>query len=1671
MTVVKLVRDLHTTNVDQLHAYLGQHEYHYASQAPSSTPLSITYPANDFQSSVNYNVFNPSSSIPQVKYAPAVHQQSDFFQHDTRLVVLVFQKGDDPIDAINHMMSFLIAVVTSQYPPTNNQLRTSSNPRQQATINNGSVTIQPIQGRQNSMTAGMSRQYTSGTSGTSGRQRVIMYYNCKGEGHMLKQCTKPKRKKDEAWLKDKYVITNNAAYQADNLDAYDSDCDEINSAKIALMANMSHYGSDNLAEEHNQDNVSNNNLSSPAQQDDLILSVIEQLKTQVVNCNKINQDNKNVNEFLTAELEGYKDQVRILKEQNNVDKASESCAQYLEIDNLEHIVSEHLKEKESLKQKVPKELPKVSMVNSSLKKLKFHLASFDVVVKERTTATAITEGTWGFKHTKACFRDEIIPFVKALKDLFNSFDQFLIDELTEVQNVFNQIEQAVEQHCVKKNKFQDKMNDVLKENERLLEQAISVDTVNIIVHANVNYACKIVNECERCVTIETKLQRCFIKRKCYDTLFKQYTTLEKHFISLESQEKDTVIMKLKERIKSLSGNMKEAKIKRELEEIETINIELNHRVTKLVAENKNLKQTYKKLYDSIKSSHVRSKEQCDNLIKQVNIKSAENSDLNASLQENFLVITALKETLSKLKGKIIVNEAVTLHPIDIELLKIDVASLAPKLRNNRTAHNDYLRHTQEETATLREIVENERLLNPLNTSLDYAFKFENDHVAKIMGYGDYKIRNLTISRVKKEKESLDNKLTGFKNASKDLDNLLGSQRSDKNKEGLGYSDVLPPPAQIYSPHKKDLSWTRLLEFVDDTVTDYSRPTPSIDASKCNKSELQSSNFFVFEYGESSGSIMSKPIIKFMKEADCPRVIKINNTENARKSTVKYAEMYRKISKGPKVRGNQQNWNNLKSQQLGKDFLRENKSCFKCGYFDHLASNCGAWVEKGKSWPKDNYAHKSMTPRAVLLKPGTTPIVDSGCTRYMTGNISYLSEYEPYDGEYVSFGHGGGKITSKGIIKTGKLEFENVYFVKELKYNLFSMSQIYENKNSVLFTDSECIVLGKDFMLNDDTNVLLRTPRQHNMYSIDLNNIVPHKNLTCLVAKSSVDEKMNEFCTKKGIRREFSNARTSQQNRVAKRRNRTLLKASKTMLDDAKLPVTFWAEVVNTACYVQNRVLVNKSQNKTPYELFNCRIPVIGFLRPFGCHVMILNTLDHLGKFDAKGDEGYFVGYSLSSKAFRVFNKRTKKVEENLYVYFLENKLIEKGVGPNWLFDSDTLTNSMNYVPVVVAGTSSTNISGTKDVASQAVKTDVSSLRYIALPNCGISNPTATSKVPSADQMEPAISFTVEYDILTNVWILVDCPKRVRPIGTKWVLKNKKDESGFVIRNKAMLVAQGYTQEEGIDYEEVFAPVARIDANRLFLAYASFMGFVPSGFQDPEFPDRVYKVEKAMYGLHQAPRAWYGTLSKYLLDNGFQRGTIDQTLFIRKHKGEFLLVQVKKDVFFLSQDKYVGDILKKFRYSDVRSANTPMDKENPWGKDGPGKDVELHLYRSMIESLMYLTASRPYIMFAVCACARHQVTPKECHLYAVERIFRFLKGHPKLGLWYPKESPFNLVAYSDSDYGGATQDKKSTTGGCQFLGRRLISWQCKKQTIVATSITEAEYVAAASGCGQVLWTQN
>ncbi|KAI3795101.1 hypothetical protein L1987_37746 [Smallanthus sonchifolius] len=352
----------------------------------------------------------------------------------------------------------------------------------------------------------------------------------------------------------------------------------------------------------------------------------------------------------------------------------------------------------------------------------------------------------------------------------------------------------------------------------------------------------------------------------------------------------------------------------------------------------------------------------------------------------------------------------------------------------------------------------------------------------------------------------------------------------------------------------------------------------------------------------------------------------------------------------------------------------------------------------------------------------------------------------------------------------------------------------------------------------------------------------------------------------------------------------------------------------------------------------------------------------------------------------------------------------------------------------------------------------------------------------------------------HVWDLVDLPKGFQPIGTRWVFKCKTDDRHVVVKNKARLVVQGFYQQEGLDYNEVYAPVARIEAIRLFLAYATYVGFKvyqldvksaflygkvheevyvtqPPGFEDPHNINKVYKLDKALYGLYQAPRAWYETLSKHLLSNGFDRGQIDSTLFIRKAGGDILLVQVyvddiifgstnegmcrefekvmkskfemsnmgelsfflglqvsqRENGIYLHQTKYVQDILSKYKMSDSTTYGTPIPVNHGLHPDRDGKDVDSRLDCGIIGSLMYLTASRPDIMFAVCLCSRFQSQPKESHMIAVKRIFRYLKGKPRLGLW-------------------------------------LVSWQCKKQSTVSVSTCEAEYIAAASGCSQILWIQ-
>ena len=367
----------------------------------------------------------------------------------------------------------------------------------------------------------------------------------------------------------------------------------------------------------------------------------------------------------------------------------------------------------------------------------------------------------------------------------------------------------------------------------------------------------------------------------------------------------------------------------------------------------------------------------------------------------------------------------------------------------------------------------------------------------------------------------------------------------------------------------------------------------------------------------------------------------------------------------------------------------------------------------------------------------------------------------------------------------------------------------------------------------------------------------------------------------------------------------------------------------------------------------------------------------------------------------------------------------------------------------------------------------------------------------------------------KVWSLVDRPdpKKHNIIGTKWIFRNKQDEDGLVVRNKARLVAQGYTQIEGIDFGETYAPVARLESIRVMLAFANHNDILlyqmdvksaflngeieeevyvkqPPGFEDPKNPDMVYKLHKALYGLKQAPRAWYDTLKDFLLKKGFKPGTTDPTLFTRSYNGELFVCQIyvddiifgctnpdiseefakmmskkyemsmmgelkfflglqirqQKNGTFISQEKYLKDCLKKFDLIKCKTVKTPMPTSGFLDADEKGKPFDQKKYRSMIGSLLYLCASRPDIMLAVCICARFQANPKESHHVAVKRILRYLAHTPSLGLWYPKGTQFDLVGYSDSDWAGDRVDRKSTSGTCHFLGRSLVCWARRNRTV-------------------------
>ncbi|KAI3770718.1 hypothetical protein L6452_01860 [Arctium lappa] len=982
-----------------------------------------------------------------------------------------------------------------------------------------------------------------------------------------------------------------------------------------------------------------------------------------------------------------------------------------------------------------------------------------------------------------------------------------------------------------------------------------------------------------------------------------------------------------------------------------------------------------------------------------------------------------------------------------------------------------------------------------------------------------------------------------------MDSLLKAQIHNKMKPGIGYNNTPPPYNNNYiSPtsdlletkEKKDLSEKAFkIDPLDEVVVkDLTEKEASENRDNAVSKEIPLENNIITNEGCGKIWVKSKEIDKTKGK---------DNKVHYKQTTV--------VNPGP---CKQCACNKAKSLNSGikrvttaNSVSTANKvSTAKHASTAHAVSTSKTSTASGKCVSKPiivtkyskNEESKFKNLGNQQLKGKSIWHVDSGCSRHMTGNMSCLQDFKHINGGHVAFGDNltGGKISGKG------------------------------------------------FKVVDEGMILLRTPRKDNVYCLDMDNVDSDSSLNCLVSKASVDESslwhrrmchmnfktMNKlvknnlvrgkksYCLvivddysrftwvyflrtkdETSIEKQYSAPRTPQQNGVAERRNRTLIEAARSLLADSKLPITFWAEAVNTASYVQNRVLVVSLIAKQMMDfLLVTHLRIIeesdnvkcneNTPNPIGSGPQWLFDIDSLTNSFGFSSDDYASSGSGGSGTTQVQESISQSVIFPIpTVDPVEDCEKEPSTGPSQIELNDSNLEvelneepshhsriQKNHPPQLVIG----DISSPMMTRNKSRLQEMQDQQHTVL-SCFLSQlepKKAHDAMKESSWIEVMQEELLQFK-LQDVWDLVDLPKGQRAIGTKWVFRNKRDERGIVIRNKARLVAQGYTQEEGIDYEEVFAPVARIEAIRLFLAYASYMKFKvyqmdvksaflygsieeevyvcqPPGFENPSYPDRVYKLKKTLYGLHQAPRAWYDTLPSYLLENGFERGVIDKTLFIKRKKKDILLVQIYVDdiIFGSTRDImckefeelmhqrfkmssmgeltfFLGlqDILTKFSFLDSKPASTPMETHKQITADLEGEGMDVHHYRSMIGSLMYLTASRPDIMFPVCVCARFQVRPKQSHYQAVKRIFRYLKGQPRLGLWYPHDSSFDLLAYSDSDLGGANLDRKSTSGGCQFLGARLVSWQCKKQTTVSTSTTEAEYIAVASYCSQVLWIQN
>nr|GEW22899.1 retrovirus-related Pol polyprotein from transposon TNT 1-94 [Tanacetum cinerariifolium] len=779
-------------------------------------------------------------------------------------------------------------------------------------------------------------------------------------------------------------------------------------------------------------------------------------------------------------------------------------------------------------------------------------------------------------------------------------------------------------------------------------------------------------------------------------------------------------------------------------------------------------------------------------------------------------------------------------------------------------------------------------------------------------------------------------------------------------------------------------------------------------------------------------------------------------------------------------------------------------------------------------------------------------VDSGCSKHMTGNLKLLINLV--------------------YMFLGTVRFGNDHVAAILGFGQFCDSDL-----EVAFRRNAC------FIRNLEGVDLLKGDRSTKLYTINLHDMASASPI-CLMARASSTKSWNifvlhvskkkakehlihphlfqiqgrefknkvlqEYFDSVGISHQVSSVRTPQQNGVVERRNQTLVEAARTMLIFSRAPLFLWAEAIAIACSTQNRSIIHRHFNKTPYELINGKKPDISFLYVFGDLCYPKNDRENIRKLGAKGDIGFFIGYSADSCAYRIFNRRTKKIMETMHVSFdelsamaFEQRSSKLGLqsmtsgqiisGLDLTYASSSITTqqpSEGELDLLFEAMYDDFIGGLSSAAQRTVSAaQAQQVRQTSMTSTSIAK-TAPTPTNSSSQATNFPISSQEVDELN-----LQQQQHVQQQGNQASLTQNKPSRPVLIRNQLRsdgdmrMYALTVSTMEPKNVKDAMTDPAWIEsimeAIRIFLAYVAHKSFSvfqmdvktaflhgslkedvyvcqPKGFIDADYPSHVYKLKKVLYGLKQAPRAWYGKLSTFLLQNQFSKGTTDPTLFIRHFVDDILVVQVYVDdiifgsthprytqlfsnlmescfkmsmmgemMFFLglqvnqspcsifiNQSNYVLEILKKYGMESCDPVGTLMEIKDKLDLYQNGTSVDTTKYCSMIGALMYLTSSRPDIVHATCLCTRYQAKPTEKHLKEVKRIFRYLRGTINTGLWYTKDSGFELTGFLDADYARYKDTFKSTSGGAQFLGEKLVSWSSKKQDCTALLTTKAEYVS-------------